>query len=73
MIYFAFVHGQARYDSFPEEPTIISASPTPKGPLKEVLTKFEVWILAIFLLLYVGLALHTIFASRKLTRNILFV
>ena len=59
--YFAFVHGKAQYDSLPEEPIVISATPTSKGSLKEVITKAEVWILAIFLLLYVGSVLSESF------------
>ncbi|KAI5119422.1 hypothetical protein M0805_009873 [Coniferiporia weirii] len=51
--YFAFVHGNARYDSLPEEPVVISGtSSSKKESLREVVSRKEVWILAIFLLFY---------------------
>ncbi|KAH8117991.1 MFS general substrate transporter [Phellopilus nigrolimitatus] len=54
--YLAFVHGAARYDKLPADPVIIvDASSTQRTEsLKEVLSRVEVWILAIFLLFYVG-------------------
>ncbi|EJD06511.1 MFS general substrate transporter [Fomitiporia mediterranea MF3/22] len=54
--YFSFVHGSARYDRIPNEPIIIAGHSTPPRDvtLKEVASRIEVWIIAIFLLFYIG-------------------
>ncbi|OCB84654.1 MFS general substrate transporter [Sanghuangporus baumii] len=54
--YFAFVHGSARYDRLPREPVVIVTqdAEVATATLKEVVSRYDVWILALFLLFYIG-------------------
>lgn len=54
--YFAFVHGAARYNKLPDEIVVVveDNASTKRESLREIITRWEVWILSLFLLFYVG-------------------
>lgn len=66
--YFAFVHGPARYDRLPDEPVTIIAEPRSqkRDSLKEIVSRKDVWTLALFLLFYIGCASVSVSMSSAL-------